>query len=51
MKICKKYNIQMEVKNPQVKRRGNEQSNMLSEYHGSKCDHCESDESILYLPF
>ena len=44
MKICKKCDVQMDIKNPQVKRRGNEQKNIHTEYYCTKCDHSEYDD-------
>ena len=41
----KKCNVQMDIKNPPVKRRGHKQNNMLTEYYCPKCDHLEYDES------
>ena len=34
----------MNIKNSQEKRRGNEQTNMSTEYYCTKCDHTEYDE-------
>ena len=41
MQICKKCDIQMEVKNTAEKRRGNEQKNIASKFYCPKCDHFE----------
>ena len=35
----------MNIQNPQAKRRGHKQKNMLTEYYCPKCDHLERDES------
>ena len=37
--ICKKCDVEMEIKSLKVKRRGNETKNMLTEYFCPKCDH------------
>ena len=44
MRICKKCNIEMDIKNSLEKRRGNEQKNIQSEYYCPKCDHSEYNE-------
>ncbi|MDH3340536.1 MAG: hypothetical protein OEL84_04525 [Nitrosopumilus sp.] len=44
MRICKKCDVQLDIKNSQEKRRGNEQTNMPTEYYCPKCDHTEYDE-------
>ncbi len=51
MRICKKCDVKMEIKNQQEKRRGNEQKNVQTEYYCPKCDHFEHDEwnSKLFL--
>jgi len=43
MKICKKCDVQMNIKNTHEQRRGNEQENMSTQYYCPKCDHSEYD--------
>ena len=40
-KICKKCDVNMEVKEKIDKRRGNETKNVSTEYYCPKCDHSE----------
>ena len=44
MRICKKCNVQMDIKNSNITRRGNKQKNSPTEYYCSKCEHFEYDE-------
>jgi len=44
MRICKKCNVQMDIKNSNITRRGNKQKNLPTEYYCSKCDHFEYNE-------
>jgi hypothetical protein len=44
MRICKKCNDQMDIKNSNITRRGNKQKNLPTEYYCSKCDHFEYNE-------
>ena len=41
LRICKKCDVTMDVKNLKIKRRGNQQKNMPAEYYCPKCDHLE----------
>ena len=43
-KICKKCDVDMEIKNPNTERRGNQTKNMSTEYYCPKCDHSEYEE-------
>jgi len=48
MRICKKCNVQMDIKNSNITRRGNKQKNLPTEYYCSKCDHFEYNEWSSY---
>ncbi|WP_156800713.1 hypothetical protein [Candidatus Nitrosopumilus sediminis] len=45
MKICKKCDVEMNIKNTSSKRRGSKQKNMPLEYYCPKCNHSEYVES------
>lgn len=44
-RICKRCNVEMNVKNLKTKRRGNQTTNMPEEHYCPKCDHSEYGHS------
>ncbi|MGV7225979.1 MAG: hypothetical protein ACQ9CV_03525 [Nitrosopumilus sp.] len=43
-RICKKCDVEMDVKSQKDERRGNDTKNISNEYYCPKCDHTEYED-------